>query len=125
MLMRNNALWNCKNPYQGSAKKVLCICSAGLLRSPSIAAVLTKKGYNTRAAGVHDYALIQVDEVLLEWADVILFADRGHYSVCKNLFPEYIENTDNYVLAIPDKYGYMDEELVGIIENKLKEIKID
>lgn len=28
-----NAMGNAANPYQGNYKKVLCVCSAGLLRS--------------------------------------------------------------------------------------------
>ena len=123
--MRNNALWNCRNPYQGYAKKVLCVCSAGLLRSPSMAAVLTMKGCNTRAAGIHDYALVPLDEVLIEWADVILFADKEHLSTCKHNFHGALEDKEYHVLAIPDKYGYMDKELVKIIKDKLKEIGFD
>ena len=69
--MRKNALWNCKNPYQGRDKRVLCVCSAGLLRSPTIAKVLVMNGYNTRSCGCRDYALIQIDNVLIEWADIV------------------------------------------------------
>ena len=77
-MTRMNALWNCKNPYQGDYKKILCVCSAGLLRSPTIAYVLGEMGFNTRAAGIYDYALISVDDVLLDWADVIVTAEEEH-----------------------------------------------
>lgn len=123
--MRNNALWNCKNPYQGDAKRVLCVCSAGLLRSPTIASILNKQGYNTRAAGVHDYALVELDEVLIEWADKIIFADQSHLDACNTVFPDILEDKEYVVLGIPDIYGYNDPKLVKIIEDKLKEIKFD
>jgi len=62
--MRMNALHNCTNPHQGTSKKILTVCSGGLLRSPTLANVLHKNyNYNTRSCGVHDYALIQFDEV--------------------------------------------------------------
>lgn len=72
-----NALHNVTNPYQGPEKRVLCLCSAGCLRSPSCAIILQNKyGYNTRAAGVSDYALIPVSTALLEWADEIVCVEQ-------------------------------------------------
>jgi len=118
--MRKNALWNCKNPYQGSMNRVLCVCSAGLLRSPTIAWVLSNHDYNTRAVGIHDYALIPIDEVLIEWADQIVCADKD---IQDHLITTYkLENTIN--LGIPDSYGFRDPDLVNIIETKLKEIEM-
>ena len=88
----NNRLYNCKNPYQGDAKKVLCVCSAGLLRSPTAAVVLNREyGYNTRACGTEvGHALIPLDETLMHWADEIVVMDRdqiGSISVTITLAP--------------------------------------
>lgn len=109
-----NALHNCKNPYQGAEKRVLCLCSAGLLRSPTAAFVLQKElGYNTRAAGVTDYALIPVTEVLLEWADEIVCVNQETYNILiddsKRDVPEV--DADIVVLDIPDIYPRMDSTL--------------
>lgn len=117
-MSRMNAFWNCKNPNQGIFPKVLCVCSAGLLRSPTIAWVLSNRGYNTRAAGTYDYALIPVDEVLLEWADHIMFADQEHYKALSNKF-EIVKPYE--ILNIPDNYEFRDAELVRIVEGKLTE----
>ena len=61
-----NKLHNLRNPFQGEAKKVLCVCSAGLLRSPTAAIILQRDyGFNTRSCGINpDYALIDFDEIL-------------------------------------------------------------
>lgn len=108
--MRRNALHNVNNPYQGTAKKVLCVCSAGLLRSPTAAVVLQQKyGYNTRSCGIHDYALIQYDEVLEHWADEIVVVN-GNLALDFN-FPK----DKLIVLDIPDMYDYMNPELQNII----------
>jgi predicted protein tyrosine phosphatase len=115
--VRNNALWNCQNPNQGKFKRVLCVCSAGLLRSPTIAYVLSNHGYNTRAAGVHDYALIEVDPVLIDWAEVIVFADNSHYRAIRDM----VGDKERYTLDIPDKYQFMDPKLIEIITKKLDE----
>lgn len=111
---RLNALHNCKNPYQGKYRKVLCVCSAGLLRSPTVAFVLAKEyKYNTRACGIYDYALIQFDEVLGLWADEIVCVEE---TVAKHIPEEYKEKV--VVLNIPDKYEYMNPELQEIIKEQ-------
>lgn len=111
MTTRINALWNCKNPYQGEYKKILCVCSAGLLRSPSIAYYLSTQGYNTRAAGMFDYALIPVDDVLLEWADQIVTVSNELAEELKTMTKKEVIN-----LEIPDRYRFRDPELMEIIE---------
>lgn len=111
-----NRLANATNLFQGKYKRVLCVCSAGLLRSPTAALVLSQEpyNYNTRATGLmKEFALVPVDQVLLHWADEI---------VCMN--PEQAEElrerleTDKpvIVLNIEDRYRYRDPELVEQIK---------
>jgi predicted protein tyrosine phosphatase len=116
-----NRLWNTKNPNQGPAKKVLALCSAGLLRSPTVAWVLSNPpyDYNTRAAGVTlEYALIGLDECLLRWADEIVCVEPE----IRDKLVEYcaahdidISGTPVVVLDIPDMYERRDPKLVEII----------
>jgi predicted protein tyrosine phosphatase len=74
-----NALHNVTNNAQGTSKRVLCVCSAGLLRSPTAANVLHQHlGYNTRAAGCYDYALIPLSTALVEWAQEIVCMEEEH-----------------------------------------------
>jgi predicted protein tyrosine phosphatase len=121
MTNRINALWNCKNPNQGKMKKILCVCSAGLLRSPSLAHYLACNGYNTRAAGVYDYALIRVDDVLMLWADNVICVEEEHKKVLQYIYP----NATNIIsLSIPDQYEIRSPELMHIIEEQCKELKL-
>ncbi len=108
-----NRLANCKNHYQGTAKKVLCVCSAGLLRSPTAALVLSQDpfNFNTRAAGLSgEYALIPVDDVLIEWADEIICMDLQQSSDLEKMTTKPI-----YSLNIPDNFRYRDPELIKLI----------
>lgn len=111
-----NQLGNSKNPYQGDAIKALCVCSAGLLRSPTIAKYLTSKGYNTRACGTsQEYALIPISEALLEWADEIhVVKEQEDY--IRGLIKDYGTEVKVVVLNIPDSYGTFDENLEAIIK---------
>jgi predicted protein tyrosine phosphatase len=109
---------NCSNRHQGDYKKVLAVCSAGMLRSPTIAWVLGQKpyGYNCRAAGyVHDYALVKVDDVLLTWADEIVCADFEHYFFVKDRLDELGLQKTILNLELPDIYEYRNPKLVKLI----------
>lgn len=117
-MLNMNRIHNCRNPHQGRAKKVLCCCSAGLLRSPTAAVLLAKEfGYNTRAAGLDSgHALIVVDPVLLWWADEIVVMDNQQkYMVECDIKHNELPDKPIVVLNVPDQYAYMDPRLQEII----------
>jgi len=124
-----NALHNVTNPYQGKDKRVLCLCSAGCLRSPSCATILQNKyGYNTRSAGVSDYALIPVNTALLKWADEIICVEQDVFDTLMNDLNKYeesngerIELQNIIVLDIPDIYERMNPTLQRIIIEQYEE----
>lgn len=113
-----NRLGNATNPFQGKFKKVLCVCSAGLLRSPTAALVLSQEpfNFNTRACGLDaGFALIPVDDVLLAWADEIVCMDSYQAQQLR-------ERTKKIVIClnIGDSFTYRDPELMKLIrENYL------
>lgn len=111
----NNRVWNVQNPYQGKALRVLCVCSAGLLRSPTAANVLHRElGYNTRACGSStDHALVPLDNVLCEWANEIVCMNQEN---AKEIDDKYADKV--VILDIPDDYSYMDEDLQKLILEK-------
>ena len=108
----NNRKHNATNPYQGKARRVLCVCSAGLLRSPTMANLLRSEfGYNTRAVGSDpSFALIPIDEVLVHWAEEIIFVEKENYHQCLANGLSF-EDKEVRVLALPDCYGYGDAAL--------------
>lgn len=117
MQKRNNALWNCKNPYQGKYKRVLTVCSAGLLRSPTIAwYIQSVSDYNCRAVGIHDYALVPIDDVLVHWADIIICADEDKLQYLKANYD--LTNKKIYNFDIPDIYEYKNKDLIDMIATK-------
>lgn len=121
-LHRLNRLHTSQHPCQGEFKKVLCVCSAGINRSPTAALVLSGPpfNFNTRAAGVHSqWCLIPIDEVLAWWADEIVFMEAHLQDPIKHLIPQ---ETQTFTLDIPDNYMYRDEELQRIIVAKYKEV---
>ena len=101
------------NPYQGDYKRVLCVCSAGVLRSASTAVVLAQEpfNYNTRSAGVEFYALIPATEVLLEWAEEIVCMTKQHEAKLKLITKKPVKCLD-----IPDSYEYRNKDLMKMIK---------
>jgi len=125
-----NRLGNAKNPYQGEFKKVLCICSAGLLRSPTAALVLSQEpfGYNTRAAGIEpDFALVIVDEVLIEWADEFVCMTKEQEEKLRKIVPKKDDGTSTkpiFCLNIPDNFGYRDPKLMKMIKDEYTKLTV-
>lgn len=120
-----NRLWNCKNEFQRDDIKVLCVCSAGLLRSPTLARWLSRtfKNVNPRAVGTSsDHALIPVDEVHLRWADVILCADHENFSFIEDALVVLSMNREVHCLSIPDQFGFGHPALEELIEKKFRSL---
>lgn len=122
-----NRIHTAKNPYQGPMKKILCVCSAGLLRSPTMAVVIARYGYNTRAAGIEPaFSLIPVDPVLIHWADFIICASVEIKNRLLEQFGSVLLNdTNSRVLSfnISDDYEYMQRELVQMIQDQFLSIR--
>lgn len=112
---------NASNHYQGKYKRVLAVCSGGLLRSPTIAHTLAAEpyNYNTRSVGINpDYALNILDQVLLEWADEIVCADSEHEVTVRNRLMDIRLTKPIVNLKLPDVYPYRDRKLVHLIKKR-------
>lgn len=114
------------NIYQGDTKTVLTICSAGVLRSPTAAQILSAAPYNfnTRSAGLtEEYALIYADDILLEWAEAIVCMEEYQVKeVLSRLEDLGLTHKPVYCLDVPDQFPYRDPKLVELMEAKFKEI---
>jgi len=124
MTLRNR-LNTAFNRYQGKHRKVLTVCSAGILRSPTAAHLLASDpfNFNTRSAGVSDeYAFIPACQVMLEWADDIICMEDWHAAQIKARLEDIgLGAKDVKVLGIPDNFEYRDPKLVELMMIKFKE----
>lgn len=113
---------NASNRHQGRYKRVLAVCSGGLLRSPTIAHTLAAEpyNYNTRSVGINpDYALNLIDQVLLEWADEIVCADTEHETEVRAMLEKIGLSSKTVVcLKLPDVYEYRHRKLVHLIKKR-------
>jgi predicted protein tyrosine phosphatase len=118
------------NPYQGTDKRLLFVCSAGLLRSATAANLFAKKGFNTRSCGSAEYALIPLSANLIAWADKIIFVNEANYRESWKKFDIAEEDDEIYfqhpfdgkdiqVLKIPDNYEYNNPDLIKFLEEQV------
>jgi len=130
-MIKRNQLGVLFNAYQGKHKKVLTVCSAGCLRSPTAAHILSSPpwSFNTRCAGTSDeYAIVPVTEALIVWADVILVMDeiqQLRINTMQNKLAEEYEAFDYKQvinLDIPDDFDYRNPKLVEIMTEKFKQL---
>jgi predicted protein tyrosine phosphatase len=117
------------NPYQGNCPRWLFVCSAGLLRSPTGAALAIKRGINARSCGSNfNYALIPCSANLINWADKIIFVNKENLWQLEENFlgHDYLLSEIErkaIVLNIPDNFEYMDPELVSEFESQINWIR--
>ena len=111
------------NSYQGDYKRVLTVCSANMLRSPTMAHVLSTEPYNfnTRSAGTAGFALIPVTEDLLMWCDEVVCADTEHALYIRDKMMEWMLDKPVINLNIPDIYEYRNPELIKLIKERYEQ----
>lgn len=126
MFTEENKFQTASNSHQGNFKRVLCVCSAGCLRSPTAADILSQEPYNfnTRSCGlVKDVALVPISEVLLVWAELIvcfdMWMEKEIQELCEDLdihCPKIID------LDIDDKFDFRDELLIKGIKSQFERL---
>ena len=118
-----NAQGVCFNYYQGEAKRVLTVCSASALRSPTSAVVLNQEyGYNTKAAGVSlEYAIVPVTGRLLTWCDEAVVMENWQAHEIIGMLEIMHIDRPVVCLNIDDNYSYMQPELVELIKERYED----
>lgn len=113
------------NPYQGEYPRWLFVCSAGLLRSPTGAAVASSMGVNSRSCGSAKYALIPISTNLVMWAQKIFFVNMKNFEQAMETFEGtgYSQQLakKSVILDIEDEFEYMHPKLVKLFEKELAE----
>ena len=130
-MIKRNQLGVVQNAYQGRHRRVLTVCSAGCLRSPTAAHILSSPpwNFNTRCAGTSlEYAIVPVTEALVIWADDVLVMDSFQQKIINDMQNKLAEEMDSYEyvrvinLDIPDEYDYRNPKLVEIMTAKFTEL---
>lgn len=99
---------------------LLFICSQNKWRSPTAEHIFAQyPGIQTRSAGTSDKAKIKVTKADLHWADLILVMEDKHKAYLNRKFADLSKQKTIKILHIPDKYQYMDENLIEILKSSV------
>ncbi len=108
-----------------TTKTVLCVCAANMLRSPTAANILwSVYGYDTRSAGIANYALIPVTDALLTWADEIVCMEGWMESLLHEMLINLGISRKVVCLSIPDDYDWNDSVLKKEIIDRYERIAL-
>ena len=111
------------NQFQGDYKRVLTVCSAGILRSATAAHVLCQRpfNFNTRNVGTAPYALIPLTDDLILWADEVVCMENEHKNYVMGKMMDMDLYKPIFVLDIEDIYEYRNPKLVKLIKERYKD----
>ena len=103
--------------------RVLFVCSRNQWRSRTAEHLFRQRqGLEVRSAGTARSARIRLSAKLVEWAEVILVMEDHHKSRMRQDYRNLLRDRELYVLHIPDEYGYLDPELVALLEEAVEAI---
>ena len=101
------------------SRNVLFICSQNRLRSPTAEQVFSDwPGIETSSAGLNHDAENPLTPELLQWADLVFVMERAHRSKLSARFKPYLGNARVICLQIPDEYGFMDPDLIHLLNDR-------
>lgn len=99
---------------------ILFICGRNRRRSPTAEQIFSgHPGIETASAGIGEGADTPLEPELLEWADLIVVMERAHRQKLTARFARHLKGKRILCLDIPDKYAFMDPELVRLLKAKM------
>jgi predicted protein tyrosine phosphatase len=104
----------------GGVRNILFVCSRNQLRSPTAEQVFSlRPDIEVLSAGTDHDADTPLTPDLVEWADLIFVMERMHRTKLQTRFKSSLKNARVICLDIPDRYKFMDPELVQLLEAKV------
>lgn len=102
---------------------LLFICSRNKRRSLTAETIYKNSNEHfVRSAGTEESARIQVNEKMLHWADVIFVMEKRHKEKLSLKFDAILNSKEIIILDIPDEYEYMNQELIGMLQDAVNTI---
>lgn len=75
---------------------------------------------DVRSAGTSDEAMVQVNEHMLDWARVVFVMEDEQRRELARMFPNHPALKRLICLEIPDKYEFLDPELVTLLQERTR-----
>ncbi len=100
-------------------KHILFLCSRNRLRSPTAEEIFRNHpGIEVDSAGLANDAVVPLTSDQIEWADIIIVMENIHRTRLKRRFNSMLAGKKIAVLGIPDRFPFMDDELIHLLKTK-------
>jgi predicted protein tyrosine phosphatase len=101
--------------------RTLFICHFNRKRSATAERVFGKDPtLDVCSAGTSEDAMVQVNERMLEWADIVFIMDDDQRRDLARMFPGHPAVDRAVCLEIEDKYHFLDPDLVTLLEERTR-----
>lgn len=101
--------------------KLLFVCSRNRIRSLTAERIFASyPGVQVRSVGTQPNARIVVTEGHIGWADIVFCMEKSHLARIRLRYAVALEGKQVVTLMIPDEYEFMQPELVGELEEKVR-----
>jgi predicted protein tyrosine phosphatase len=101
--------------------RALFICHYNRKRSATAERVFGKDpSLDVLSAGTSDEAMVQVNQRMLEWADIVFVMDGEQVEALSTMFPRHAALEHVVCLDISDTYHFLDPELVAILQERTR-----
>jgi predicted protein tyrosine phosphatase len=101
-------------------RRLLFVCGRNRLRSPTAEQLFaTHPGVECASAGLSPDAEIPLTPELIHWADLILVMEPSQQAKLRRRFGQHLHRKRVVCLRIPDRYGFMDAELVTLLRARV------
>jgi predicted protein tyrosine phosphatase len=102
-------------------KRILFVCGRNRRRSPTAEAIFSDRpGIEVASAGLAPDADNPLTSELIDWADLILVMEKSHRTRLSRRFRRHLKGVRIACLDIPDRYAYMDPELIALLKARME-----
>ena len=99
---------------------ILFVCSKNKWRSRTAETIFSQlQNHVAFSAGTDSDARINLNEKLLQKADIVFVMEKKHRDIIRERFPKLSNEKEIIILDIPDEYQYMDEELIEELKTEV------
>ncbi len=99
----------------------MSVCSANRLRSPTAEHVFASwPAIKVDSAGKNHDACNPLTAEQVEWSDVIVVMAKTHKNKVQQHYRKWLNGKRVVCLDIPDEYEFMDEQLVRLLQAKMR-----
>lgn len=105
-------------------RRILFVCGKCRQRSPTAAQIFANHpGWETDCAGLSNDADVPLSSEQIDWATHIAVMEKSQIARLNSKFGKYLNRQRVVSLDIPDRFDFMDRELVDLLRHHIGRLR--